>query len=92
MRYFFPGSFGLPEEPTSPAQVPPTDRNPMLSPEAVMYSTLLQLRTHVETKILERTTLKQLVQRDFTLVQHQIELLQQPTTSKSSSLMTLEKN
>ena len=58
-----------------------------------MYSTLLQLRAHVETEKLERPTLKQLVQRlqkDFDLLQPQIELLEQPTTSKSSSLMTLE--
>ena len=42
---------------------------------------------------LERTTLKQLVQRlqrDFSLLQPQIELLEQPTSSKSSSLKTLE--
>ena len=58
-----------------------------------MYSTLLQLRTHVETEKLERTTLKHLVQRlqsDFALLQPQTEPLEQPTTSKSSSLMTLE--
>ena len=93
MIYLFPGSFGLPEEPTSPAQPPPIDGNPTVSSAGVMYSTLLQLRAHVETEKLERPTLKQLVQRlqkDFDLLQPQIELLEQPTTSKSSSLMTLE--
>ena len=57
-----------------------------------MYSTLLQLRTHVETEKLERTTLKQLVQRlqrDFALLQPQIESLDRSPTSKSS-LVTLE--
>ena len=63
MNYSFPGSFGLSEEPTSPAQASPIEANPTLSPAGVMYSTLLQLRTHVETEKLERTTLKQLVQR-----------------------------
>ena len=56
-----------------------------------MYSTLLQLRTHVETEKLERTTLKQLVQRlqiDFALLQPQIESLDRPPTSKSP-LVTL---
>ena len=98
LSYLFPGSFGLPEEPTSPAQAPPTDRNPMLSPAGVMYSTLLQLREHVETGKLERTTLKQLVQRlerDFAFLKPQIESLDQPATSNSSSLEnkieTLEK-
>ena len=61
MSYLFPGSFGLSEEPTSPAQASHIDANPTLSTAGVMYSTLLQLRTHVETKKLERTTLKQLV-------------------------------
>ena len=48
----------------------------------------LQLRSHVETEKLERTTLKQLghrLRRDFALLLPQIELLDQPTTSKSSS-------
>ena len=57
------------------------------------YSTLLQLRKHVETEKLERTKLKQLVrrlQRDFALLQPQIESLDRPPTSKSS-LVTLEK-
>ena len=57
-----------------------------------MCSTLLQLRTHVETEKLEQTTLKQLVQRlqrDFALLQPQIESLDQQSTSKSS-LVTLE--
>ena len=87
MNYLFPGSFGLSEEPTSPAQATPIDETPMLSPAGVMYSTLLQLRTHVETEKLERTTLKQLVQRlqrDFALLQPQIESLDGPPTSKSS--------
>ena len=85
---FFPGSVGLPEEPTSAAQAPSTGRNPMLSPAGVMYSTLLQLRTLVETENLERTTFKQLVQRlqrDFALLQPQIESLDQPATGNSSS-------
>ena len=57
-----------------------------------MYSTLPQLRTHVETEELERTTLKQLVhrlQRDFALLQPQIESRDQPPTSRSP-LVTLE--
>ena len=92
MKYLFPGSFGLPEEGTSPVQASPIDANPTLSPAGVMYSTLLQLCTHVETKKLERTTLKQLVQRlqrDFALLQPQIESFDRPPTSKSS-LVTLE--
>ena len=92
MNYFFPGSFGLCEEPTSPAQASPIDKKPTLSPAGVMYSTLLQLRTHEETEKLERTTIKQLVQRlqrDFALLQPQIESLDRPPTSKSS-LATLE--
>ena len=63
MQCLIPRSFGLPEEPSSPAQAPPTDGNPMLSPAGMMYSTLLQLRRHVETKNLEQTTLTYLVQR-----------------------------
>ena len=58
-----------------------------------MYSTLLQLRTHVETEKLKRTTLKQLVQRlqrDFALLQPPIEALDQQTTNKSSPLTSLE--
>ena len=92
MKFLFPGSFGLSEEPTLPTQAPPIDENPTLLPVGVMYSTLLQWRTHVETEKLERTTLKQLVQRlprDFALLQPRIELLDQPPTSKSS-LVTLE--
>ena len=50
MNYLSPGSFGLSEEPASPAQAPPIDGDPMLSPAGVMHSTLLQLRTHVETE------------------------------------------
>ena len=87
LNYFFPGSFGLPEEPTLFAQIPPTEGNPLLSPAGAMYSVLLQLRTHVETEEIERTTVKRLVQRlqrDFALLQPQIELLEQPTRSKSS--------
>ena len=61
-----------------------------------MYSTLLQLRTHVETEKLQRRTLKQLVQRlrrDFDPLQLQIESLDRPPTSKSSmvKLKGLEK-
>ena len=63
-----------------------------------MYSTLLQLRAHVETEKIEKTVLKQLVQclqRDFALLQPQLESIDQPTTSKSSTLenkiKTLEK-
>ena len=92
MNYLYLGFFGLSEKPTPPAQAPFIDENPTLSPVGVMYSTLLQLRTHVETEKLERTTLKQLVQRlqrDFALLQPEIESLDQPTTSKSS-LVTLE--
>ena len=90
MNYLFPGPFGLSEEPTSPAQAPAIDGNPTLSPAGVTYSTLLQLRTDVETKKLERTTLKQLVQRfqrDFALLQPHIESLGQPPTIKSSLLI-----
>ena len=56
-----------------------------------MYSTFLLLRAHVETEKLERTVLKQLVQRlqgDFDLLQPHLESIDQPTTSKSSSLET----
>ena len=93
MNYLFPGSFGLSEETTSLVQAPPIDESPTPSPVGVMYSTLLQLRTYVETEKLERTILKQLVQRlqrDFALLQPEIESLDQPPTSKSS-LVTLEK-
>ena len=92
MEFLFPESFGLAEEPTAPTQAPPIDAKPTLSPAGFMYFTLLQLRTHLETEKLERTTLKQLVQclqRDFALLQPQIESLDQPPTSKSS-LLTLE--
>ena len=92
MNYLPPGSFGLSEEPTSPAQARPIDENLTPSPVGVMYSTLLQLRTHVETEKLERTKLKQLVQslqRNFALLQPHIESLDRPPTSKSS-LVTLE--
>ena len=94
MKYLIPGSFGRSEEPRSPAQATPIDETLMLSPAGVMCSTLLQLRTHVETEKLERTTLKQLVQRlqrDFALLQPQIEQLDGRPTSKSS-LVKLEKN
>ena len=57
MNYFFPGYFGLSEEAISPAQATPFDETPMLSPAGVMYSTLLQLRTHVKTEKSERTNL-----------------------------------
>ena len=93
MSYLFPGIFGLLEEPTQSTQVPSADGSPTFLPAAVMYSPLLRLRVHVATETLERTILKQLVQRfqgDFALLQPQIELLDQPTTSKSSSLITLE--
>ena len=92
MSYLVPGSFGLSEEPTSPVQAPLIDENPTLLPVGVMYSTLLQLRTHVETGKLERTTLKQLVQplrSAFALLQPQIESRERPPTSKSP-LITLE--
>ena len=94
MNYLFPGSFGLSEETISPVQAPPIHENSTLSPAGKMYSTLLQMRTHVETEKLERTTLKQLVQRlqrDFALLQPQIESLDRPPTSKSS-LVTLKDN
>ena len=61
MNYLFPGSFGLSEGPTLPAQATPIDETPTLLSAGVMYSTLLQLRTRVETEKLERSTLKQLV-------------------------------
>ena len=63
MNYLFLGSFGLSEETISPVQAPPIDENPTPSHVGVMFSTLLQLPMHVETEKLERTTLKQLVQR-----------------------------
>ena len=75
MSFSFPGSFGLLEEPSLPPQAPPTDGNPMLSPAGVMYFTLIQLRTLVETEKTTRTTLKQLIQRlqrNFALLQPQI--------------------
>ena len=93
MKYLFPGSSGLSEESTSPAQPTPIDETPTLSSAGAMYSTLLQLRTHVETEKLERTTLRQLVQRlqkNFALLRPQIESLDQPPTSKSP-LVALEK-
>ena len=92
MKDLFFGFFGLSEELTSPAQATPIDQTPTLLPPGVIYSTLLQLRTHVETEELERITLKQLVQRlqkDFALLQPQIESLDLPPTSKSS-LVILE--
>ena len=57
MNYLFPGSFGLSEESTSPAQATPIDETPILSSAGAMFSTLLQLRSHVETEKLERITL-----------------------------------
>ena len=60
-----------------------------------MYSTLLQLCTHAETEKLERTTLKQLVQRlqrDFALPRPQIESLVQPPTSESPLVKHENKN
>ena len=93
MNYLLPEFLGLLEEPTSSIQTFPTDSNSTLSPAGAMYSTLLQLRTHVETEKLERTTLKQLVQRlqrDFALLQLHIETLDQQTTNKSSPLTSLE--
>ena len=86
MNFLFPGSFGLSEESTPPAQATPIDETPILSSAGATYSTILQLRSHVETEKLERTTLKQLVQRlqrDFALLRPQIEPLDQPPTSKS---------
>ena len=92
MNYLFPGSFELSEVTTSPVQASPIDDNPTPSPVGEMYSTLPQLPTHVEREKLERTTLKQLVQRlrkDFALLQPQIESLDRPPTSKFS-LVTIE--
>ena len=89
MSYLFSGLFGLPEETTPSTQVLSTDGSQTLSPAGAKYSTLLQLLAHVEIEKLERTVLKQLVHRlqtDFALLQHQLESLDQPTTSKSSSL------
>ena len=93
MNYLLPEFLGLPEESTSSIQPLPTDDNSTLSPAGAMNSTLLQLRTHVETEKLERTTLKQVVQRlqrDFALLQTHIEALDQQTTNKSSLLISLE--
>ena len=93
MNYLLPEFLGLLEEPTSSIQTFPTDGNSTLSPAGAMYSTLLQLRTDVKTEKLERTTLKQLVQRlqrDFALLQPHIETLDQQTTNKSSPLTSLE--
>ena len=93
MNYLLPEFLGLPEEPTSSIQTLATDGNSTLTPAGTMYSTLLQLRTHVETEKLERTTLKQLVQRlqrDFALLQPHIEALDQQTANKSSPLTSLE--
>ena len=89
MSYLFHRFFGLPEEPTLSTQDLFIDGSPDLSPAGAMYSTLLQLRTHAETEKLEKTVLKQLVQRlerDFTLLQPQLESLDQPTRSKSISV------
>ena len=95
MNYLFPGCFGISEESTSPAQETPIDETPILSSAGAMYSTLLQLRSHVETEKLERTTLKRLVQRlqrDFALLRPQIEYLDQPPTSKSPLIKLEKKN
>ena len=76
MSCSFPGVFGLPTEPTPSAQVLSTDGSPTISSAEAMCSTLLQLRAQVETEKLERTVLKQLVQRlqgDFALLQPQFE-------------------
>ena len=98
MNCLFPGFFGLLEEPTPSARVLSTDGSPTISSAGAMYPSLLQLRAHVETENLERTVPKQLVQRlqrDFALLQPQLESIDQPTTSMSSSLeikfKTLEK-
>ena len=93
MNYLLPEFLGLLEEPTSSIQTFPTDGNSTLSPAGAMYSTLLQLRTHVETEKLEWTTLKQLVQRlqrDFALLQPLIETLDLSTTNKPSPLTSFE--
>ena len=93
MNYLLPEFLGLPEEPASSIQTLHIDGNSTLSPARAIYSTLLQLRTHVETEKLERTTLKQLVQRlqrDLSLLQPHIEALDQKTTNQSSPLVFLE--
>ena len=93
MNYLLPESLGLPEEPAPSIQTLPTDGNSNLSLAGNMYSNLLQLRTHVETEKLERTTLKQLVQRiqrDFALLQPHIEAFDQKTANQSSPLVLLE--
>ena len=95
MNHLFPGFFGLPEEATPSTHVLSTDGSPTLLPAGAMYSTCLQLRGLVETEKLERAVLKQLVQRlqrNFAPLQPQLESLDQPTTSKSSSLETKLKN
>ena len=89
MSYFFPGFLGLTEAPASSTRSPSTDGSPTLSPAGAFYSTLLQLHYHVETEKLETTTLKQLVQllqSGFASLLTQIEFLDQPTKSKSSSI------
>ena len=93
MNYLLPEFLGLPEEPASSIQTLPIDGNSTLSPAGAMYSTLLQLRTHVETEKWEKTTLKQLVQRiqrDFAFLQPHIEALHQKTTNQSSPIVFLE--
>ena len=50
MNYLLPESLGLPEGPAPSIQTLPTDGNSTLSLAGNMYSTLLQLRTHVETE------------------------------------------
>ena len=92
MNYLLPESLGLPEEPAPSIQTLPTDGKSTLSLAGNMYSNLLQLRTHVETEKLDRTTLKQLVQRsqrDFALLQPDIEALDQKTANQSSPLVFL---
>ena len=85
-----PWIFRTTEETTSCTQVLSTDASPKLSPAGAMDSTLLQLRTHVATEKLEMKILKQVVQRlqrHVALLQPEIELFDQSTTSKSPSLI-----
>ena len=63
MSYLLSGLFGISDKPTQYTQLPSAEGSQTLSPAGVMYSTSLQLRNHVETENLERTTLWQMVQR-----------------------------
>ena len=63
MNYLLSGLFGISDKPTHYTQLPSAEGSQTLPPAVVMYSTSLQLRNHVETENVERTTLRQIVQR-----------------------------